>query len=177
MDRPIIKKSRKPRAKKSVVVRKKRSPLKFKKSVVDKKKAKTLLDSKDKSLGYDVCMSMPIREIRKSKEYKNLTPLGKLNKSGHYRFGNKSSMNKGELCKALNDPKKYQQKIKSLKEQKKNAAKRSRSTRKGMCPTSRNFPVCSEHSSHKFAGLTTTGQHCCFKKKQSKKVMNKRQSA
>ena len=178
MDRPIITRARKPKSKKELKIRKKVSPLKFKKSVVDKKVARKVLAKKqqDIRLPYETCINMPIREIRQTREYKLLTPLGKKNTSGHYKHGNKSYLNKEKLCRALDDPSAYQNKITSLKSRKINAGPRKRETRTGDCPTARNLQDCKVHPTHKNAGLTTTGKHCCYKKKQSNKVTNKRRS-
>jgi hypothetical protein len=178
MDRPIIKRTRKPKSKKELNLRKKASPLKFKKSVVDKKAARKVLAKKQKDLRlpYETCISMPIREIRQTKEYKLLTPLGTKNTSGHYKHGNKSYLNKEKLCRALDDPSAYQNKISSLKDRKVNAGPRKRVTRTGDCPAKRELANCAVHPTHKNAGLTTAGKHCCYKKKQSRKVANKRRS-
>ena len=127
---------------------------------------------KDKRLPYDSCKKMTVKQIRASKEYASLTPLGKKNSTGKYRFGNKSYLNKKALCQALDDPKAYQTKILKKKLEKKNAGKRKRSTRKGECPKPRSKKVCS--GSHAFSGLTTKGKKCCYKKKQSAKVVAKR---
>ena len=127
---------------------------------------------KDKRLPLDMCMKMTIKEIRATKEYASLTPLGKKNKSGAYKYGNKSYLNKKPLCEALDNPSGYQAKILDLKLQKKNAGPRKRSTRKGKCPAKRNKKKCP--ASHPHKGLTTTGKSCCYKKKQSAKVVAKR---
>lgn len=130
---------------------------------------------KDKRIPFDECMKMSIREIRKTREYGGLTPMGKQNDTGKYRFGNKSYLNKRELCKALDNPTSYHKKIEKMKKQKKNAGPRKRSTRQGDCPKPRNNKVCSGSHAHK--GLTTSGKHCCYKKQQSEKVAKKRVKA
>lgn len=130
---------------------------------------------KDKRLPYKVCMDMPVRDIRKTSEYASLTPLGKENKSGKYRFGNKSYLRKKDLCAALDDPDTYHKKIAAMKSKKVNAGPRKRGGRAGKCPVHRNKEICP--SSHPHKGLTTTGNSCCYKKKQSKKVVEKRLKA
>lgn len=127
---------------------------------------------KDKKLSLDKCLSMKISEIRQTTEYAALTPLGKKNKSGHYKYGNKSYLNKKELCLALDDPLAYHAKILELKNAKKNAGPRKRKTRTGSCPTKRKIPC--KDKSHPYPGLSTTGKPCCYKVKQSKKVTEKR---
>lgn len=126
----------------------------------------------DKRLPYEDCMLMSIRDIRQTKEYASLTPMGKKNDTGKYRFGNKSYMNKKDLCKALNDPDAYHKKIEDLKKKGENAGPRKRPTREGECPVHRNKKECMAPHPHK--GLTTTGKSCCYKKKQSDKVLEKR---
>jgi hypothetical protein len=129
----------------------------------------------DIRLPYEKCMDMTVRELRKTREYKLLTPLGKLNASGTYKYGNKSRMRKVDLCKALDNPKEYHRKNKELKKKMENAGNRVRKTRKGQCPKNRRpNPECP--LSHKHEGLTTTGNTCCYKKKQSRKVINKRKN-
>jgi len=127
--------------------------------------------AKDVRLPYKKCMSMKVSDIRKTREYELLTPLGVKNKSGHYRFGNKSYLNKKNLCLALDNPAQYHKKIQEKRLKKVNAGPRKRSTRKGDCPTKRKVP-CS--GSHPHKGLTTTGKPCCYKIKQSAKVTKKR---
>ena len=130
----------------------------------------------DLRLTYDECVRMSVRDIRQTEEYKRLTPLGKYNTSGTYHYGNKSRMRKHDLCTALDNPKKYHEYIQTLKVDKRNAATRKRSTRKGLCLTKkRQVPCDGGDFPHK--GLTSTGQECCFKKKQSKKTMDKRRKA
>lgn len=130
---------------------------------------------KDLRLPYNTCKEMTIKEIRKTKEYASLTPLGQKNKTGKYRFGNKSYLSKEKLCQALDNPKAYQKKIKELKKKNVNAGPRKRSTREGKCPVHRDNKVC--HGTHPHKGLTTTGKPCCYKKKQSEKVVKKRMVA
>lgn len=127
---------------------------------------------KDLRLPYNACKEMTIKEIRNTKEYASLTPLGQKNVTGKYRFGNKSYLNKEKLCQALDNPVAYQKKIKELKKKSVNAGPRKRSTREGNCPVHRDMKVCPP--SHANKGLTTTGKPCCYKKQQSEKVVRKR---
>lgn len=128
---------------------------------------------KDIRLPYEICIKMTVKQIKQTEEYKSLTPLGKKNRSGAYKYGNKSTMRKEQLCRALDNPKKYQMKIKELKAQKKNAGTRKRETRKGECLVPKRKLPCNT-SQYPHEGYTTTGKKCCYKKKQSEKVKRKR---
>lgn len=128
---------------------------------------------KDIRLPYAICSAMTVREIRRTKEYRALTPLGVKNASGAYKHGNKSTMKKEPLCRALDNPEKYHTQIKKLISQKKNAGPRKRETRKGLCLAPKRKTPCSDPA-FPYKGLTTTGKNCCYKKKQSKKTMKKR---
>ena len=128
---------------------------------------------------YAKCKAMTLKQIRSTEEYKLLPPLPgmKPNKSGTYHEGNKSSANKEELCRIMDNPVRYQKKVLRNKQLKLNSSKRKRSTRKGEClyPINRkpkrgacvsgDFP---------YPGITTTGKRCCYKKQQSKKTIAKR---
>ena len=128
---------------------------------------------KDIRLPLGQCHGMTLKQIRSSIEYKSLTPLGKKNTSGSYRYGNKSYLRKAELCKVLDNPSSYHSKVKVAKKAKKNLGPRKRKTRKGDCLVAeRKIPCNGPLFKHK--GLTTTGEDCCFKRKQSKKVTDKR---
>lgn len=127
----------------------------------------------DKKLQEGTCLGMTVKQIKQTQEYKGLTPLGKRNKSGTYRYGNKSTMRKAELCEALSNPEKYHLKIGKLKSLKKNAGPRKRPTRTGACLVAKRKIPCND-SVYKFEGLTTTGARCCYKKQQSEKTMAKR---
>ena len=128
---------------------------------------------KDKRLPYSVCSQMTVRQIRQTPEYKGLTPLGKLNKSGTYKYGNKSTMRKEALCQALDNPKRYHEQIISAKKEGKNTGPRKRKTRKGECLVAQRKLPC-DGQVYKYEGVTTTGKSCCFKKKMSKKTIDKR---
>jgi len=125
----------------------------------------------DIRLPYSKCMNMTFREIKKSKEYAVLTPLGIYHPSRAYHEGHKSTMRKKALCDALNDPKKYHKLNKRLKDQNKPYGDRVRATRKGLCLIkSRKLPCTGEY---KYKGLTSTDQECCYKRKPMKKGKTK----
>ena len=128
---------------------------------------------KDKKLNEFVCLGMTVKQIKRTPEYKGLTPLGKQNKSGSYKHGNKSTMRKANLCEALSNPQKYHLKIAKLKSLKKNAGPRKRATRTGACLVAKRKVPCN-NSVYKYQGITTTGSACCYKKKQSAKTIAKR---
>ena len=130
---------------------------------------------KDIRLPLDQCQGMTLKQIRRSIEYKSLTPLGKKNRSGSYRYGNKSYLRKTELCRVLDNPSSYHTQVKNAKKVKKNMGPRKRKTRKGDCLVAiRKLPCNGPVYQHR--GLTTTGKQCCFKRKQSKKVTDKRRA-
>jgi hypothetical protein len=125
------------------------------------------------TIPYDQCMSMTVRELRQTPQYKNLTPLGIRNISGHYRYGNKSTMRKEDLCRALSNPAAYQRHIKKLKDEKQKAGPRKRETRKGQCNGPRRQPPCTDPV-YRHLGYTTTGRQCCYKREMTEKTKNKR---
>ena len=127
----------------------------------------------DQRLPLAECTGMTVKQIRKTKQYRGLTPLGKINVSGSYRYGFKSYMRKDELCEALSNPKLYHEKIAKLKRQKRNAGPRQRTTRRGLCLVKARKPPCNT-SAYSFQGYTTTGLNCCYKRKMSAKTMAKR---
>ena len=127
----------------------------------------------DKRLPMSVCSGMTVKQIRKSKEYKGLTPLGKQNASGSYRYGHKSTMRKADLCRVLDNPSLYHRAMKELKSQKKNAGPRKRTTRKGECLVEARKIPCTGPV-FKFQAVTTTGKACCFKKQMKAKTIAKR---
>ena len=146
---------------------------KTKKIVKRKTKKVVALPPKDKKLDEGICMGMTMKQLKKSPEYKGLTPLGKQNKSGSYRYGHKSTMRKAELCRVLNDPQTYHSQMAELKSQKKNASGRQRSSRKGACLVAKRKIPCNDKV-YKFEGVTTTGDKCCYKKAMKPKTMAKR---
>lgn len=125
--------------------------------------------------------------LKDTEAYKKLSPFGTYqNDSGKYNYGNKSYLKKKDLCKVLMNPKMYFKKNKNeCKEDKKYHEKRPvekknrvRDSRKGQCPNKRK-PVAgdcpnTESPDYVHKGLTTTGNDCCYKRKMSKKTMNKR---
>ena len=151
---------------------KKRGPKKAKKVVRKPRKSKKL-PPKDKKLNEGICSGMTMKQIKKSPEYKGLTPLGKQNKSGSYRYGHKSTMRKAELCRVLNDPQTYHSQMAELKSQKKNAGPRKRASRKGACLVAKRKIPCND-TTYKFEGVTMTGEKCCYKKAMKPKTMAKR---
>lgn len=127
----------------------------------------------DKRLPMSVCEGMTVKQIRASKEYRGLTPLGRQNKSGSYRYGHKSTMRKGDLCRVLDNPSLYHREMAELKAQKKMAGPRKRATRKGECLVEARKIPCNGPV-FKFQAVTTTGKPCCFKKRMKQKTINKR---
>lgn len=136
---------------------------------------KTLMDINE-------CMTKTLKEIRKTQSYKRLIPYGVGKRKGEnpnqkYHFGNKSTMRKAELCEALSNPKKYHMKLKKAygdgkKKSIKNTGPRKRYSRTGDCRPYRRKPPCKGDKPHK--GVTTTGEACCYKKKQSEATIAKR---
>ena len=126
--------------------------------------------------------------LKDTNAYKQLSPFGTYkNPSGKYNYGNKSYLKKKELCLVLMNPKMYfKENVKQCKKDKKYHEKRPiekknriRNSRKGQCPNKRKPNEINEcpnpqNPEHIFKGLTTTGNDCCYKKKMSKKTMNKR---
>lgn len=125
--------------------------------------------------------------LKNTEAYKNLSPFGTYKtESGKYNYGNKSYLKKKELCLALMYPETYfQQNIKECKKDKKYHKKRPeerknriRKSRKGDCPTDRKInPItenCDTNIDYIYKGLTTTGKECCYKRKMTKKTLNKR---
>ena len=151
---------------------KKRGPKKAKKVVRKPRKSKKL-PPKDKKLNEGICLGMTVKQIRKTPEYKGLTPLGKQNKSGSYRYGNKSTMRKADLCRVLNDPQSYHTQMAELKSQKKNAGPRKRASRTGMCLVEKRRIPCNDKV-YKFEGVTMTAEKCCYKKAMKPKTIAKR---
>ncbi len=129
--------------------------------------------SSDMRLSQHVCENMTVKEIRKTPQYKGLTPLGVRNASGTYRYGHKSTMKKAELCKVLANPTLYHTQNAKLKEAKKSYGARKRNSRKGECNVRARKVPC-EGDVYRFRGVTTTGQACCFKRRMSQKTIDKR---
>lgn len=146
---------------------------------------------KDKKLGelsYDDCMSLTLKDIRQLKAYQELTPSSdiEIRKSGKgvYRFGCKSTASKHQLCRFLSNPETYYEIVKeankkSTPEQRKLYKLRDRTGQRiGLCVPKIRLPSengeCNKHPDYIHKGLTTTGEDCCFKKKQSDKVRKER---
>ena len=127
----------------------------------------------DQKLSQAVCENMTVKQIRKSDAYRGLTPLGKQNRSGSYRYGHKSTMRKAELCRVLANPSLYHSSNIALKEAKKVFGARKRSTRKGECLVEARKIPCNGPV-FKFQAITSTGKPCCFKKQMKQKTINKR---
>lgn len=125
--------------------------------------------------------------LKDTEAYKKLSPFGTYEtKTGKYNYGNKSYLNKRDLCKVLMNPEIYFEKnIEECKKDKKFHKKREeeeknriRPSRKGQCPSKREpNPISKECETeeYQFKGITTTGKDCCYKKKMTKKTINKRQ--
>ena len=129
--------------------------------------------SSDMRLSQHVCENMTVKQIRQTPQYKGLTPLGRRNVSGSYRYGHKSTMKKSELCKVLANPSLYHSENLKLKDEKKPYGARKRASRKGECNVVARKVPC-EGQVYKHRGVTTTGEACCFKRKMSKKTIDKR---
>ena len=172
-DKKVTKKVIKKKPKKVTKKTTKKVTKKPTKKVTKKKTSMKIIA--DKRLSEARCLAMTVKKIKQTKEYKGLTPLGKLNKSGTYHYGNKSTMKKAELCEALNNPRNYHKKNASLKQKKINAGQRKRATRKGECLVAKRKVPCNDPV-YKHQGVTTTGKPCCFKNKMSAKTMAKRLS-
>ena len=129
----------------------------------------------DIRLPYEQCIRMTVKQIRQTREYKLLTPFGILNKSGTYRYGNKSTMRKQELCKALDNPAEYHKKMRRLKDRKINASNRERGVRHprtGNCTPKKRLPPCRTNA-YPYEGRVKSrdesvrGDKCCYKKRRN----------
>lgn len=161
-----------------------RSKSKSTKSTKSKKKGSPKTVYTKSLLDLNKCMSMTVKEIRKSTAYKQLIPFGvgnrkSANPKNKYHFGNKSTLRKAPLCEALNNPKQYHAKLKKAyadgkKQNIKNTGPRKRYSRTGDCRPYRRKPPCKDPTPHK--GVTTTGKNCCYKKRQSEDTKRKRKA-
>ena len=146
------------------------------------KKTKTKKVYTKRLMNVNKCMNKTLKQIRKSEAYHNLIPFGvgkrrSANPNKKYHFGSKSTMRKQELCEALSNPKAYHNKLKKAygtgkRKQIKNTGRRKRFSRTGDCRPYKRKPPCK--GSKKNEGVTTTGQPCCYKKKQSAATKRKR---
>lgn len=127
--------------------------------------------------------------LKDTEAYKKLSPFGTYQtETGKYNYGNKSYLKKKDLCLVLMNPSMYFEKNKDecKKDRKyhekrpKERKNRIRDSRKGECPNNRKPNVAtnecpnSKNPEYSHKGLTTTGKDCCYKRKMSKKVMNRR---
>ena len=122
-----------------------------------------------------ICQQMTLKQLRQTALYKNLyyDPQNRpaRGKQGS-RFGKKSYLSKAELCKYLNDPKKYVDDLNKTYLNQKRAGPRIRKTRAGDCIPEKRVPVnnkCNSNGEFKFKGKTSTGINCCYIKKQNTK--------
>ena len=145
-------------------------------------RSKSLRKYQKQLMDINKCMSMKLKQIRKTTAYKNLIPYGvgkrkAANPNQKYHFGNKSTMRKGELCEALSQPQQYHRKIRKAygtgkRKSIKPTGPRKRYSRTGDCRPYRRKPPCKAPT--KFKGVTTTGKKCCYKKRQSEATKQKR---
>lgn len=140
-------------------------------------KIKRKQNPNDVRIPYDECKKMTLAQIKKTPQYKKLTPFGTYeNVSGTYHYGCKSELRKEQLCIALDNPEAYWKKNIANKNKNSNSCKRKRQTRKGKCLVKARKPKNGECKSkkYKYKGVTTLGRPCCYKRKMSQKTMNKR---
>jgi len=123
-----------------------------------------------------ICQQMTLKQLRQTALYKNLhyDPQNRPAWSGKKgsRFGKKSYLNKSELCKYLNNPKKYVADLHKAYASKTRAGPRIRKTRAGDCIPKTRVPInnnCNSNGEFKHTGKTSSGIDCCYKKKQKTK--------
>lgn len=130
---------------------------------------------------FQECKDSTLKQIRRSSAYRQLIPYrhpGRKGKNpGKAHFGNKSSLRKEELCRALDNPKNYHKKLiknygTGKRKTMKNSAPRKRFSRTGLClPLSgknKRTAPCKGKFPH--VGITTTAKKCCYAKPQSAKT-------
>lgn len=129
-----------------------------------------------KRLDENICKQMTLKQLRQTALYKNLhyDPQNRPSWSGKKgsRFGKKSYLSKGELCKYLNNPKQYFTDLDKTYANKKRAGPRIRKTRAGDCIPKSRVPInnnCNSNGEFKHPGKTSSGIDCCYKKKQKNK--------
>ena len=129
-----------------------------------------------KKLDEKICQQMTLKQLRQTALYKNLhyDPQNRPAWSGKKgsRFGKKSYLSKSELCKYLNDPKKYITDLNKAYASQKRAGPRIRKTRAGDCIPKARVPInnnCNSNGEFKHTGKTSSGIDCCYKKKQKTK--------
>ncbi len=140
--------------------------------VFNKYKDNTDIQKLDKK----ICQQMTLKQLRQTALYKNLhyDPQNRPAWSGKKgsRFGKKSYLNKSELCKYLNNPKKYVADLHKAYASKTRAGPRIRKTRAGDCIPKTRVPInnnCNSNGEFKHTGKTSSGIDCCYKKKQKTK--------
>jgi len=141
-------------------------------SVFNKYKDNTSIEKLDEK----ICQQMTLKQLRQTALYKNLyydpqNRPARFGKQGS-RFGKKSYLSKGELCKYLNNPKKYVDDLNKIYSNQKRAGPRIRKTRAGDCIPKNRTPVnnkCNTNGEFKFKGKTSSGINCCYKKTQKTK--------
>jgi len=124
----------------------------------------------------DICKKMTLKQLRQTALYKKLyyDPKGRPASSGKQgsRFGNKSYLNKAQLCKYLSNPKQYEADLDKAYKISNRSGPRVRRTRAGDCIPKTRVPTnskCNANGEFKFAGETSSGIKCCYKKKQGNK--------
>ena len=128
----------------------------------------------------NICKQMTLKQLRRTALYKKLhyDPQNRPASAGKQgaRFGNKSYLNKAELCKYLSNPSKYIEDLNKKYKTSKRAGPRVRKTRAGDCIPKKRVPVnrrCNKNGDFKFIGETSSSMKCCYKKKQSVSGTNK----
>jgi len=124
----------------------------------------------------NICKKMTLKQLRQTALYKKLhyDPQGRLARAGKQgaRFGNKSYLNKAQLCKYLNNPKQYEADLNKAYKISNRSGPRIRRTRAGDCIPKPRVPTngkCKKNGEYKFTGKTSSGIKCCYKKKQGNK--------
>ena len=135
-----------------------------------------------KKLDEKICQQMTLKQLRQTALYKNLhyDPQNRPAWSGKKgsRFGKKSYLSKSELCKYLNNPKKYVTDLDKAYASKTRAGPRIRKTRAGDCIPKARVPInnnCNSNGEFKHKGKTSSSIDCCYKKQQKNKS-SKRQN-
>jgi len=129
-----------------------------------------------KKLDEKICQQMTLKQLRQTALYKNLhyDPQNRPAWSGKKgsRFGKKSYLSKSELCKYLNDSKKYITDLNKAYASQTRAGPRIRKTRAGDCIPKARVPInnnCNSNGEFKHTGKTSSGISCCYKKTQKTK--------
>jgi len=124
----------------------------------------------------DICKKMTLKQLRQTALYKKLhyDPKRRPARAGKQgsRFGNKSYLNKAQLCKYLSNPKQYETDLDKTYKTSKRSGPRVRKTRAGDCIPKTRVPSqgkCNKNGEFKFVGETSSKIKCCYKKKQGLK--------